>query len=285
MYDNSLSRNGEGVEPVTLMLIGGGIRFPAFVGALRAIEETGIPIKRIIGASTGSIIAALYAAGISPREMQEKIFALDTTTFKDPDLRNFMSGKGFCRGDSLEAWVDEQLEGKRFSDSFHIPLSVIATDILHHSPHILSTENTPNLSVARAVRFSAGIPVVFACKPFTIRGKKHIFIDGSLMASVIETQSMEAGKTLIIKTFSKRSLNQPATSRLTLKRYAGDLLNVLCHSMDREFLKGGKWKSTINIHCGTVSPFTFSLSHPEKEFLIEQGLQQTRKYLRYKWGV
>ncbi|MBS4056395.1 MAG: hypothetical protein KGZ82_03665, partial [Bacteroidales bacterium] len=34
-------------EPITLLLLGGGIRYPALVGALRAVEEKGLRIGKI----------------------------------------------------------------------------------------------------------------------------------------------------------------------------------------------------------------------------------------------
>ncbi|WP_298439245.1 patatin-like phospholipase family protein [Geobacter sp.] len=285
MHEHHTTTGGETNAPLTLMLVGGGIRYPAFIGALRATEELGIPIGRIIGASTGSIVAALYAAGMAPAEIHRLSLATDTASFRDFRPRGVFTGMGVCAGDALEEWLDRQLGGRRFSDSLRLPLAVVATDILNHSPHLLSTERHPDLKVAAAVRFSVGIPFVFAWKKFSHRGKEHIFIDGSLMANVIETQCAEGGRTLVFKTFSKRSMNQPASPVLTLRRYAADLLNTFCHATDREFLKGGRWKDTVTIHCGMVPPLSFSLSREEKEFLCEQGYQQALKYLRYKWGI
>ena len=45
---------------------------PAFVGALSAIDEKGLKIGMVCGASTGSVVAALFAAGMSPYEMLAK---------------------------------------------------------------------------------------------------------------------------------------------------------------------------------------------------------------------
>lgn len=271
--------------PVTLMLTGGGIRYPAFIGALRAVEELGIPVRRIIGASTGSIVAALYASGLSPAEIHRLSLATDTATFRDFRARGALNGMGACAGDVLEQWLDRQLQGRCLGDSSRVPLAVVATDIMNHHPYLLSAENYPDLKVSAAVRFSAAIPLVFTWKRFVHRGREHVFVDGSLMANVIESQLADAGRTLVFKTFSRRSMNQPVSPVLSLKRYAGDLLNVLWHAMDREFLKGGRWQDTITINCGAVSPLAFSLSAADKEFLYEQGYQQIVKFLRYKWGL
>jgi NTE family protein len=283
--DYRQSRQAGADEPVTLMLVGGGIRCYAFIGALRAVEEIGVPIGKIIGASTGSIIAALYASGMSTAELKQLALETDTEMFRDFSPRGVFSGMGVCRGDALERWLDDRLGGACLADLRRHPLAVITTDILNHAPLVVSAENAPRLTVSAAVRFSTAIPFIFSWKKFTLRGKDHVLIDGTLMASVIEGQYAEREKTLVLRTFSKRSMNHHASTVMTLRRYTGDLLNIFFHAMDREFLKGARWKDTITIHCGMVPSLSFSIPTDEREFLMEQGYQQTAKYLRYKWGL
>jgi predicted acylesterase/phospholipase RssA len=43
-------------EPITLMLVGGGIRFPAFIGVLQAIEELQLNVTKVIASSTAAIV-------------------------------------------------------------------------------------------------------------------------------------------------------------------------------------------------------------------------------------
>ncbi len=54
---------------ITIALGGGGARGLAHIGVLRAFHELGIPVDVIGGTSMGSIIAAQYAMGLSPKEM------------------------------------------------------------------------------------------------------------------------------------------------------------------------------------------------------------------------
>ena len=56
-----------------IVLGGGGALGFAHIGALMALEEAGIDIKVISGASIGSIIGALYAYGYSPQNMVDII--------------------------------------------------------------------------------------------------------------------------------------------------------------------------------------------------------------------
>jgi len=52
-----------------VVLSGGGARGFAHIGALEVFDEAGIAIDRIGGTSMGAFIAALYATGVSPREI------------------------------------------------------------------------------------------------------------------------------------------------------------------------------------------------------------------------
>lgn len=272
-------------EPITLMLLGGGIRFPAFIGALQAIEEKGLNISKIVGSSTGSIVGALYASGMSPAELQRETLALDTTRFKDFDLKSVFTGKGIYAGKALESWVDEKLNGQKFSDKFRIPPYVIATDILNYKPVIFSAKTFPDMKVATAARFSAGVPLVYAYRKFTHKEKKHILIDGTLMSGIIEESYAKKEKTLVLKVMSKRTLKHRTSSDFSLKKYFHELLTFSMHSMEKEFIRGGKWKNTILLYCADIAPAKFSLSEDEKKYLFEQGFEQTKKYLEYKWGI
>lgn len=64
---------------IGLVLSGGGAKGLAHIGALKVIEEAGVKIDYIGGASMGAIIGALYASGYSPEQL-DSIFS--TTNFK-----------------------------------------------------------------------------------------------------------------------------------------------------------------------------------------------------------
>ncbi len=58
---------------VGVVLSGGGAKGFAHIGALKVIEEAGLPIDYIAGTSMGSIIGGLYAIGYSPDEMTQLV--------------------------------------------------------------------------------------------------------------------------------------------------------------------------------------------------------------------
>ena len=56
---------------ISLCLAGGGIKGAAHVGVLKALEEKQIEITHIGGTSSGSIVSALHAAGLTADEIYE----------------------------------------------------------------------------------------------------------------------------------------------------------------------------------------------------------------------
>ena len=59
---------------ITLALGSGGSRGNAHVGVLRVLEREGFRVRAVAGTSAGGIVAAVYAAGYTPDEM-EALFA------------------------------------------------------------------------------------------------------------------------------------------------------------------------------------------------------------------
>ncbi len=270
-------------EPITLMLVGGGIRFPAFIGALKALEELGLNITKVIASSTASIVASMYLCGTSPETMLDKALSLDTRQFKDASMTSMLTRYGMYAGERLEKWIDEELESATFSRKMKMPLEIVATDMLHYRPVIFSADRFPDLKISTVAAASSFTPGVFGYKKLTCNGKKYALIDGSLMTGVVEGRLDKNQKVLVIKMMSKRSLKRAENSQLSFRRYFHEMLTFSMHAQEKEFVKGGKWKDTIIIYCSAISPSTFSLAVSERQFLYEQGYEQTKKYLEYKW--
>jgi len=78
-----LAEEPETAEPqkkrpkVGLVFSGGGAKGMAHIGALKIIEESGIPIDFVVGTSIGSIIGGIYALGYSAEDMDSLVRAQD----------------------------------------------------------------------------------------------------------------------------------------------------------------------------------------------------------------
>lgn len=72
-------------QRVGVVLSGGGAKGLYHVGMLKALEDNGIPVDYIAGASMGAIVGGMYAAGYSPDDML-KFFVTDS-------VKTWLSGK------------------------------------------------------------------------------------------------------------------------------------------------------------------------------------------------
>lgn len=272
-----------GSAPVTLMLLGSGVRFPAYIGGLAALEERGLTVGKIIGASAGSIIGSLYAAGKTPFEMKKIALEVDISRLLDRSLASIVRGKGLYRGDRLERWFDEVLGGVRFGDLRRTPLFIAATDILNSTPYIFSRHNFPEMKVSQAIRFSIGIPWFFAYRPFSHNGRRHIFIDGNFMIDRIEEMFARDGRVLILRALSRSSAAAEERS-LTFSRYFQKIFSLMMNALDNERVSAERWNSTILIACSDIGMTKFGITADEKQYLFDEGYRQVKKYLDYKWG-
>ncbi len=71
---------------VGVVLSGGGAKGYAHVGALKVLEEAGIRVDYIGGASMGAIIGGLYASGWSANELDSILHTLDMTSLLQDEV-------------------------------------------------------------------------------------------------------------------------------------------------------------------------------------------------------
>lgn len=165
----------------------------AHIGVLSALEEAGIRIDYIAGASSGAMVAALYSYGYTSSELMEFIPAF-SNKYLDYDYINFISRfvnfgskiKGFIKGERIRAFIAGKTGHAQMTD-LKLPVCITATD-LRHAKQVLfvsrplkydceDVDIIPEIGVADAVRASLSIPVLF--KPFVFGDR--VLIDGGLM--------------------------------------------------------------------------------------------------------
>ena len=155
---------------IGLALSGGAVRGIAHIAVLEVLEEENIPIHAIAGTSAGSIIGALYAAGMPLPEI--KRLALQT---KWKNLFKFTIPKrGLISSEGLYTYLHEILPVKRFS-SLTIPYAAVATDLSNGEKVSITTG-----SIARAVQASCSLPVIFTP---TLIGRR-LLVDGGMASQI-----------------------------------------------------------------------------------------------------
>lgn len=136
-------------------LSGGGARGLAHIGVLNELRNAGVQIDFLAGTSMGGVIAASYAAGFTPLEIEEVASSVGTISnlahLVDPTLLK----KGIFKGDKVTELFVQYLGKKTFED-LEIPLTLTAVD-LNSNQEIRISDGL----ITDALRATISIPGIF----------------------------------------------------------------------------------------------------------------------------
>ena len=110
---------------ISLALGGGGAKGNSHIGVLRLLEQEGIQIRAISGASFGGMVACFYAAGFHPSQIEEIFASVDQSRMYDRSRAESSSLLGLSR---VRKWLKNTL-GDRTFDDLIIPCAVTAVDL------------------------------------------------------------------------------------------------------------------------------------------------------------
>jgi NTE family protein len=210
-----------------IALSGGGARGLSHIGVLKALEKANIQPDFLTGTSMGGVIAAGYAAGLSPDDLEQ--IALEFVSVRklwglaDPKLPR----QGLFQGDRLLAFFDKHMQGCTFND-LRIPLTLVAVD-LNSGQEVHLREG----SVSEAVRATVSVPGLLS--PMERNGQR--LVDGGLLNNipVDVVRKMGADVTLAVDVHASKgssSFWQDLGQRRFLSGTVGGLIAVLGDSLD-----------------------------------------------------
>jgi len=154
-----------------LALGGGGARGFAHIGVLMAMEKFGIKPDIIAGVSAGSVIAAMYGSGLSPRDILkcfgEHIRFGDYTEWTIPK-------KSLFRLDKFAKLLEQWLPVQNIEDT-NIPIVICATD-MDHGKSVGFTKG----EIVQRIIASCSIPIIFP--PQQIAGVNYV--DGGVLRNL-----------------------------------------------------------------------------------------------------
>jgi len=285
------------VKPrVGVALSGGGMRGTAHIGVLKTLVDSNIPIDMISGTSAGAIIAALYACGYSPHQMQLMIQDIKMTELIDlkihvsdlfkHGMKWLVNGMfrfwsvlpvGLIKGDKIDQYFSSLWKDRTVRDT-KIPVAITAVDInsadtiffttpVPGSRFILNARYYHNTLLTEAVRASISIPGIFYPKKY--RGMT--LVDGAVKNNLPTDILRHMGADVVIGV----DLGYAGQPNYDIKT-VGEILIQCIEVMSREvtLLKAEQYADII------IRPAISDINFNDiKQFLlcIERGKQATNE--------
>lgn len=174
---------------VGLALSSGAAKGFAHIGVIQVLEEHGLEVDAVAGASMGAYIGALWAFGCDGRELERLARELEGRwrlwTLIDPV---FPPRQGFLRGFAVKNRLMRSIGHARFADLVR-PLRVVAGNL-----ETLERKVFAGGEVAAAVHASIAVPGI--CVPITLDGETYV--DGGIVDPLPVDVLREMGVSRII---------------------------------------------------------------------------------------
>jgi NTE family protein len=119
---------------ICVALGGGGAKGNSHVGVLRRLEREGYRIRAVAGTSFGGIVAAVYAAGKTPDQIEEILSRVDQAKLYGRAPGDGPSLLGLA---GVTHWLNEVLGERTFTD-LELPCALTAVDLKSGQEIILS---------------------------------------------------------------------------------------------------------------------------------------------------
>jgi NTE family protein len=267
-------------QQIVPVLAGGGTRLPAHVGVLSALADMGIGYDHIVGVSGGSVVASLAAAGKEMDELKFLLRDVNFAQFRGYSLIGLLKHGGLSTSKRFENWMESQLGSICFGD-LDKNLHVVAADVRSGRPVVFNRENSPDITVARAVLYSISIPLVF---PFHHYGE-HVLVDGSILAedSLFCDWAGDHTPVVCFRMRDKRlAAAHPARRVLPVADYMFMLIRTFMNTISREYLSESLWLNTVLIETDGMSPLEFNMTPEQKQSLFDLGYATTQEFLPAK---
>jgi NTE family protein len=168
-----------------LALGGGAARGFAHIGVLKALDEAGIKPSFVAGTSVGSLVGALYCAGIPWQTIWKEAEALHWKSLVKFALPPTM---GLVHTEKLEDLV-HRLTGDATIEQLSIPFRAVAVDLTIGKEVVFDRG-----SIGRAVRASCSIPGVF----IPLEEGQQVLADGGVLNNVPADVCREMGADFVL---------------------------------------------------------------------------------------
>ena len=173
-------------NPGAVVIGPGGTRAYYYLGALRALEESGrlSEVTTWVGVSAGSLLSVLMGAGFTAEQMYEESISTDLLALVQVNtFQSLLASWGLMSTLPLEQRLVILLKAKlgivptfkELLDATGKTVVVVVSDLDARTPLYFSPETTPDVSVVEAVVASCTVPLLFSQRRYA----GHRVIDGA----------------------------------------------------------------------------------------------------------
>lgn len=186
---------------VALVIGSGSVKCAAAIGVVKALDEAGIGIDRVVGCSAGAIFAALVALGYDcaqsveattrlwTRQLTERRNNLGMLRALAPRLFGFRADNFGLRHEQPMLDLLRSFFGERRIEDAAIPLHITATDFANGELVDIHAGR-----IADAIRASVSLPFAFA----PVRHEGRLLVDGYLADPLPVSVAMKHGARVIV---------------------------------------------------------------------------------------
>lgn len=208
---------------IGIALSGGGARGLAHIGVLRALLENDVVPDRIVGVSAGAIVGTLYAAGLSPDEMMDAVYATNPLRLISVGLPT----TGLTTLDYLENKITDLVPENDFS-ALRYPLSVGITNLNSGIQELRSSGE-----LAKVIAASCSIPLMF--RPVVIGGNHYV--DGGVINNMPVAPLLNEADFIIGSNLMPYGSLPPADT--------GTVINIVWRCFDLAVMANSKQESSL----------------------------------------
>lgn len=278
-------------KKVALVLSGGGAKGTAYIGALKVIEEVGIPIDYVVGTSMGAIVGGLYSVGYTTAQLDSMVRTQDwemllsdkierkkqTLTERENSEKYILSipfskkekqimDSGIVRGENLDDLFSELIPEYNDSIDFNklpIPFACVAVNLVDGKEVVLR-----NGRLAESIRASMAIPGVFT----PVKEREMVLVDGGLLNNYPADVAKAMGADIILGISVQKDLRNEHKLKNVM-----DVISQVTDVACRNKYENNKLLTDLFIKIDTEGYGSTSFSSAAIDTLIYRGEKTARE--------
>ncbi len=258
----------------------GGVRCMSFIGALKAMASENVRVASISCASAGTLIGALFAAGLDAQTLEKFLQEIDFGKYQGSRrwLYNPFAWPFARYSESGLPQLFVKILGRDPTlGELRIPFATIALDLFSSKLLVYASETQPDMKISEVLEIALAVPGLY---PPVERGGR-MMIDGALASMLPVWLATWRKEPLPILVLDTGGISHPGRPR-GIKDYLYSVLGASIAGRDDVLIEGVKRAHRVAINCGDIPFDQFAIDSSQKIFLLEAGHRAMHQLLRYE---